>query len=791
MFVSDRGVPRRRRPSDIGRAIVAAGACALLGWASANESALDVRLLTLFAGSPEWLRTLAWTAFVVSTLASFAVAALAMVRGGPGRGVTRDLVLATVLVGALSTLGAWLTSGAWPVPVPEVTEQDGFPRYPMLRLSLVAVVYFVLGPYVTRPVTRLLRWSLALTALSSMVLGITSLTGLFGSLAMGFAAVAVVRLLFGSPEGLPTIAGLRDTLDHAGLAVTDLAYLERQPGTVGLATATMGELGPLDIKVYGADAADRQRAERIWRNLWYRTAGPSAGAGRVEQAEHEALALMTAAAAEVPVPLMLGAGQTPDGDVVVVATAAIGRGLDELAASGVGEPAELTDGQIDGVWRAMFDLHERAGITHGGLVPRNIRIDGDLVQFVDFANSSMFPSAQQTASDVVTVLASLTTVVGAERSIDSLLRCTSSDDARADVVEWLPYVQAAVLPPELRAALKRAGSSTKALRVGLAERLEVDQPEPAPVRRVRVRDVVLTAAAMIAANALITQIADVGFDTLVEAFREASPGWFVVAFLINLARYPVSYIGIRPLTTDALPVFPTALLQSAKSFVGLVVPTVVGRVGMDVRFLQNLGVPLAAATTQGPIISLIGFVAEVVLLLVCAWSVGQELDTAALGDADVGGLIVIALLVVAVGVVVVFAVGRLRNIVVPFVRDALSSVRDVVTSPRILGAIFFSESLDRVMGGLALGATVAAFGLDLPLSALIFVSVGTGLLAGLAPVPGGIGVAEATMAALLGAVGVPPAESVTIAITHRVLTSYLPPVLGFFSLRWLTREGYL
>ena len=92
---------------------------------------------------------------------------------------------------------------------------------------------------------------------------------------------------------------------------------------------------------------------------------------------------------------------------------------------------------------------------------------------------------------------------------------------------------------------------------------------------------------------------------------------------------------------------------------------------------------------------------------------------------------------------------------------------------------------------MALGATVAAFGADVPFAALVFVSVGTGLLAGLAPVPGGIGVAEATMSGLLAAVGLPPEQAVTIAITYRMITSYLPPVLGFFSLRWLTDRGYL
>ena len=217
----------------------------------------------------------------------------------------------------------------------------------------------------------------------------------------------------------------------------------------------------------------------------------------------------------------------------------------------------------------------------------------------------------------------------------------------------------------------------------------------------------------------------------------------------------------------------------------------VGRVGMDIRFLQKLGVPLATASTQGPVISLIGFVAEVVLLLLSARAIGQEIETDGLADFDAGGLIAIAIAVVMIGGVVVLSFPNLRSKVVPVAKDTLSSVRSVVTSPCILGAIFSSEVLDRLFGALALGATVAAFGADVPFAALVFVSVGTGLLAGLAPVPGGIGVAEATMSGLLTAVGLPAEQAVTIAITYRMITAYLPPVLGFFSLRWMTDKGYL
>jgi uncharacterized protein (TIRG00374 family) len=115
----------------------------------------------------------------------------------------------------------------------------------------------------------------------------------------------------------------------------------------------------------------------------------------------------------------------------------------------------------------------------------------------------------------------------------------------------------------------------------------------------------------------------------------------------------------------------------------------------------------------------------------------------------------------------------------------------VVRDPRRVGQIFGGQLFDRVTSGLALAATLAAFDVRISFASVLFVAIGTGLIQGLAPVPGGIGVAEATMTALLTAVGVDPEIAFAVAITHRVITSYLPPVLGWFSFRWLTDNGYL
>lgn len=65
------------------------------------------------------------------------------------------------------------------------------------------------------------------------------------------------------------------------------------------------------------------------------------------------------------------------------------------------------------------------------------------------------------------------------------------------------------------------------------------------------------------------------------------------------------------------------------------------------------------------------------------------------------------------------------------------------------------------------------------------------LLSGLLPVPGGIGVAEAGLTAGLTAVGVPQTAALAATLVHRMCTYYLPPVWGWFALRWLGRKGFV
>ena len=74
---------------------------------------------------------------------------------------------------------------------------------------------------------------------------------------------------------------------------------------------------------------------------------------------------------------------------------------------------------------------------------------------------------------------------------------------------------------------------------------------------------------------------------------------------------------------------------------------------------------------------------------------------------------------------------------------------------------------------------------------LLLVNVSVSLLSTFVPVPGGIGVREFGLTVGLTAAGVREEAALAAVVLYRVATFYLPPVWGFFAMRWLQRNAHL
>jgi uncharacterized membrane protein YbhN (UPF0104 family) len=300
------------------------------------------------------------------------------------------------------------------------------------------------------------------------------------------------------------------------------------------------------------------------------------------------------------------------------------------------------------------------------------------------------------------------------------------------------------------------------------------------------------AAVIFAAYVLVTQLAEIGFGTIAHELGDADAAWVIVSLIIAQTAFVGSGVSVRGAVAIPLALLPCVVLQSAIKFINLTVPSSAGRIGTNLRFLQRMGVPRGDAVAAGAVDDISETMVQAALFLLALPFVGVALDTSQFRGAGPSRrlLIGIAIALVVSGVIVL-AIPKVRARVVPGVRSALSSLWGVARVRRKRLELFGGNVASELSYAVALGAACLAYGVHLNLAQLVFVNTSASVLSGLIPVPGGIGAAEAALSAGFIALGVDESTAFAIALTKRLTTFYLPPIWGYFSLRWLTRKGYL
>jgi uncharacterized membrane protein YbhN (UPF0104 family)/tRNA A-37 threonylcarbamoyl transferase component Bud32 len=692
--------------------------------------------------------------------------------------LARDLLLAALLVaGAAVALGRAVISDWLPLKAHLLSTWG----YPELRLATATAVIVVVGPELVRNVRVLASWLVPSAALGAVVIGAALPSAILGALALGIGAGALVRLAFGTAEGFPPSDDVRRALATLGVDIAELrpAAQQRRGAVEYVGNDASGV--QLKVRMLGRDAQDTQRLARRWRSLAYRDPPRSVADGRLEQVEHEALATLMAAQAGVRVPEVVTAALGPDGDAFVVTRQ---PDIDPLESS---SPDDVSDETLEGVWEQAARLHA-AGISHGRLNLSNVLVVADGPMLVDLSAATLGAPQSALDIDVAELVVASTILVGPERAMRKAV-----DAGWGDAVgRVLPYLQRAALTPHLRDLARAHEVDLKALRTAAAESTGQEVPDLAPLRRVRPKDLLMTAALVFAAYLLISQLADIGFRTIIDQLREADPAWLIVALLLAQCTFIGNGISVRGAVPEPLPLLPCVVLQSAMKFINLTVPSSAGRIGMNIRFLQRLGVSTPRAVAAGAADDGSETIVQIALFLLVIPFVRVEVDTSQFGGGGPDTRLLVAIAVVLlVSAVLIWRVPKLREKVLPPVRSALSSLWSVIRDRRKRLELFGGTIIAELLYVLALGATCLAYGVNLNLAQLIFVNMSAAVLSSLVPVPGGIGAAEAALAAGLIAMGVDESVAFTIAITQRLWTFYLPPIWGYASLQWLTRKGYV
>ena len=781
IFAAPADDPRARRPVDALILVASVVVVWLAGWAHNSQSDLDQRVAEFFAGGlPGWISAVFTVVFIVGGVYAVVLLVSIWIFGRKRGAITRDMLLAGGLAVTASTVTAWIVGPEWPDLLPELLERGAAPSFPVLRLAFTVAVLRVAGPYLALPMRRVGRRLVVPMAVSAVVLSYGFVSTVIGGLAVGTGSAAVIHLIFGSGIGIPSRGRIVDALRTVEIEPTSLEYLPDQPIGATLLWGRLVDGRAVQVKVYGRDASDAAAAARVWRSTWYSDDSRALTATGLQQVEHESLMLLAAARADVPVPELVGWGRGEAGDAVLVTERPAGDRLSERS------PDEIDDPTLARCWDALLQFRQ-AGIAHHAIDRARFVLHDDEVVVDGLDGAVISPDHLTEITDVAQMLVATAIAVGPERAI-AAARAAVGDEVLA---EALQVTQRSALPSTLQADVKDAELDLKELRAEAAAAVDAEVPELVQLARVTWGNVAMVVLTVFAAYALISSLADIGFDTIVDELSTATWGWVITALILAQLTNVGEWISLTGMVDRPVPFGPTLMFRYAISFISLAVPSDAGAIAMNIRYMQRLGVSPAAAVAQGPLLTIFTKIFDVLLLIITARIIGQTIE---LDDIDSGPALRILMLVVILailGLLTVLFVPGLRARVLPPVKEAFTAVRGSVTNPERLLRVAGGTLMQRLLFAMTLAASVAAYGQSISFSEAIFVNSAVSLFIGLMPVPGGIGVGEAALTAGLTAVGVPEGPAVAAAITHRMVTSYLPPIYGWYTTRWLTQRDYL
>ena len=782
MFVADTN-PRVRRASDLVVGVAATILLVVAGLLAVPSLAIEVEVIDLLASAPGWFEVL-WRLMVLALAlwpAVLVVSALLRRRWL----LARDLVLAALVAATVAMVGNRLVSGDWDTGL-VLFGADPTASYPVVALAVSSAVVAVARPGLTLPFRRFGIGIVFGGVLALLMLSATTPVGAILGLLVGQVAAAVVHVVFGTSDGVPTSGEAAATASALGVVVTDLTPATRQDEGVYVFEGFEESGAAVTVRAYGRDARDTQALAMLWRQLWYRSGG-AASIGRTQRAEHEAFITLRLADRGLTVPRVLAAGGVDGGDAAVVLT---GRGTSFSDA-----PDEVGETDFASCWELLEQAHE-SGIALGEIDASSFMLLDGSVVLDQVPNATSAPSEADLRSDDAQLFVVSELMLGRDRAIEVARQSLGVERLEA----LLPFLQTAALGPRLRREVKDAGLKVKETRTATAAALDTDAPDVAALRRVSVASVLKLALFAAIGYFLITRLEQVDLDEVVSEFQQADWAWIVLALLIGQVAIASLSITTQGASPQKVPWGPLVVLQFAVAFVMLAVPSTAARIAVIVRFFQTHGVSPSTAVSISLLDSFSGFLVQIaVLLLVLGAGVGGVQFDLALdfegGGSDLGALLLALAVLLVLVVVVAMVVPKLRSKVLERVRGPVAEMWDTVRnlrSPQRLMVVFGGNFGTQVIYALCLGACVRAFGVSTGgLAAMMVVYIAAALFGGFMPVPGGVGVMEAALVAGLGAVGVDNAAAVGAALCFRAVTFYLPPIWGAGATAWLRRRGDL
>ena len=773
----------RRRPSDIVRVAIASLVVLLTTIAADDLRSMEKRVFDLLTDLPDWVQSSAEFAYRWCATGTMLVLLLALLFAKRFRLVAL-LLGAGVLAGVIA-FGLRSLVDAAPARAEAGLVVDGStPEYPLVVLAIATTVLLVAGPYLLRPARRLVFALLTFASMAAFLAVAGLPDDIIASLALGWGVAALFHLVVGTPAATPSLAQVEQALAGVGIEVSGLQFKESDVWGETRFIANAPDGSSVSVEVIGRDATDARLFAKVWRSIWYKDSGAAISLSRTHQLEHRAYLLLLAERAGIPVSdvVIAGTGGPRDTAVLVLHEPA-GTPLTRV------EPPAITDAVLDDAWRNLCTLHE-ARVAHGTMRAASVLLRADgTTAFVDFGHASADAPAERCQLDSVGLLVTTAALIGDERALAAAQRALGNEG----LADLLPMLEPVALSPAARRDLLDRKALLGYLRDRGSELTGVEIEKPTELRRVSPTTILMAAGTILGVYLLIGELAGIDWAT---TFENAEWGWVVVTALLSPLPQFTGAIAMMGAVAKTLPYRPVVMEQFANNFTGLVGGTV-ATTALVIRFFQKQGLKAAVAISSGVLTSLSAVIVQTFLVIIGLFATWDDFDLSTTGgdDQDLAWLAIVIVIVGAILLSLFLFLPRLRKrmarMLGPQMNAARTNLSEILRTPRKAAMLFGGNLGSQLLYAMVIGAALHAYGYSLPLLQIIVINSLASVLGGMAPIPGGMGVIEAGLIAGLTAAGIPQTEAVATTFTARLFTAYLPPIWGWFALRWLGRHEYV
>ena len=787
---------RARRPADLARLMVSIVVLALplvLGNVAAGTSTgLEQDIFRSTSGLPKV------ALFIVTYAASIGVLALPVglaldlvVRRRPWQ-LLDALVAATVAATAAYGFRYWIEHQHPGRLLEALTKEldSGIRSSPVQGVIAGIVAFLCLAQISGRRLWQLGAFvSLGSVSVFGVLSGRVTALSTVVSLLLGWTVGLAVRYAIGAASTRPQGTEVADALLAAGTPIVRLEriyedtveprrYLGKQPDGRVIRVAV------LDRDTYGSALA-----YRFWRRVRLRGPATRRSFLTVRSAiDHVALMSLYVRKAGVCTPDLIAVSEVGPFAAFVAFRHLEGKSLgsyeETLRDQTQADPEPLGDELLEQIWQSLKLLQERK-IVHRGLTADNILlIEGGGVALLEVNSGEIAASDLALRLDTVQLLTTVGLIVGPERAVRSAVDVLGPNP----VVDALPLLQKIALSRSTRSLLKAHKGLLHDLRTQIIDVTPADpEVEEIKLERLSVRGVIAVLGGAVAVYFIATQFTQVDFSK----FRSVDWFWAMLALAFAFLTYLGAGMTCAGFVIAKISLFRATLTQYAVGFAGLLAPTAVGTVAINVRFLERSGVDPAVAVSSVGLVQLIMFVGHIVLIVLFGVLAGTGAESS---FAPPVGVVIAVLVVVILGMIGI-SLPPGRRLLQARVRPLLSRV-----IPRLVAVFQVPSKLAMGVGGAlllnlayigALYASVRAFGGVLTIPAVAVVYLAGSVVGAAVPTPGGIGAIEAAMAAGLTAAGLPGSIAVSAVLIYRIATFWIPIPIGWLSLTYLQRKGAL